>query len=132
MMIECGGPGVHPNTAFRWRHRFLSLPKEQQANHLAGIAEVDETYFLESQKGRKQSLGRAPRKRGGKASKRGLSDEQTAVLICRDRTYAVPGGLAQRAISGKTGSMKPTLWQTKNRGNLSSDMTSALFRLQDV
>lgn len=78
--------GVHPNTAFRWRHRFLGLPKELQARHLAGIAEVDETYFLESQKGSKTGLSRAPRRRGGKASKRGLSDEQTAVLICRDRT----------------------------------------------
>lgn len=77
--------GIHPNTAFRWRHRFLSLPNGQQAISLAGIAEADETYFLESQKGRKQGLSRSPRKRGGKASKRGLSEEQTAVLICRDR-----------------------------------------------
>lgn len=77
--------GVHPNTAFRWRHRFLKLPNSQQAMSLAGIAEVDETYFLESQKGRRQGLKRAPRKRGGKASKRGTSEEQTAVLICRDR-----------------------------------------------
>jgi transposase-like protein len=34
--------GVHPNTAFRWRHRFLTLPNGQQARHLAGIAEVDD------------------------------------------------------------------------------------------
>ena len=78
--------GIHPNTAFRWRHRFLKLPNGQQAISLAGIAEADETYFFESQKGRRQGLSRAPRKRGGKASKRGLSEEQTAVLICRDRT----------------------------------------------
>lgn len=77
--------GVHPNTAFRWRHRFLKLPSGQQATSLAGIAEVDETYFLESQKGRKKGLERAPRKRGGKASKRGMSEEQIPVLICRDR-----------------------------------------------
>jgi transposase-like protein len=44
--------GIHPNTAFRWRHRFLSLPNGQRATSLAGIAEADETYFLESQKGR--------------------------------------------------------------------------------
>jgi len=40
--------GIHPNTAFRWRHRFLTLPNGQQAISLAGIAEADETYFLES------------------------------------------------------------------------------------
>ena len=77
--------GIHPNTAFRWRHRFLTLPNSQQAISLTGIAEADETYFLESQKGRRQGLDRAPRKRGGKASKRGLSEEQIPVLICRDR-----------------------------------------------
>jgi len=31
---------------------------------------------------------------------------------------AVSGELAQQAESGKTGSMNLTLWQTKNRGNL--------------
>ncbi len=77
---------IHTNTAFRWRHRFLSLPNGQQAISLAGIAEADETYFRKSQKGRRQGLSRPPRKRGGKASKRGLSEEQTAVQICRDLT----------------------------------------------
>jgi hypothetical protein len=71
--------GIHPNTAFRWCHHFLSLPNGQQAIRLAGIAEIEETYFLGSQKGRRQGLSRAP-KRGG------LSEEQTAVLICRDLT----------------------------------------------
>ena len=66
---------VHRNTAFRWRHRFLSLPEMQRASQLAGIAEADETVFLTSLKGKKQGLSRAPRKRGGKASKRGMSDE---------------------------------------------------------
>ncbi len=77
---------VHRNTSFRWRHRFLALPDGQKATRLAGIAEVDETYFLESFKGRKRGMARAPRKRGGKAAKRGLSDEQVPVLIGRDRT----------------------------------------------
>jgi transposase-like protein len=76
---------VHRNTAFRWRHRFLSLPNEQKATSLGGIAEADETYFLESLKGKKRGMPRAPRKRGGKASKRGLSDEQIPVLVVRDR-----------------------------------------------
>lgn len=78
--------GVHRNTTFRWRHRFLTLPNGQKAKSLAGIAEVDETYFLESFKGKKHGMTRAPHKRGSKASKRGLSDEQIPVLICRDRT----------------------------------------------
>lgn len=74
------------STAFRWRHRFLELPKTVQAQALIGIAEADETYFLRSNKGQRKDLGRPARKRGGKASKRGLSDEQVPVLVARDRS----------------------------------------------
>lgn len=77
---------VHRNTSFRWRHRFLALPQAQKATSLAGIVEADETFFLESFKGKKRGMTRASRKRGGKAAKRGLSSEQVPVLICRDRT----------------------------------------------
>lgn len=77
--------GVHRNTAFRWRHRFLAWPRQQQAGQLSGIAEADETYFLESAKGCKHGLNRQPRRRGGKAAKRGLSSQQIPVLICQDR-----------------------------------------------
>jgi transposase-like protein len=77
--------GVHRNTTFLWRHRFLALPNTQKASSLTGIAEADETYFLESFKGKKHGMTRKPHKRGGKALKRGLSDEQIPVLICRDR-----------------------------------------------
>ena len=76
---------VHRNTSFRWRHRFLELSNRQKATILTGIAEADETFFLESFKGKKRGMPRAARKRGGKASKRGLSSEQIPVLICRDR-----------------------------------------------
>jgi len=51
---------------------------------LNGIVEADETYFLRSEKGNRR-LERKPRKRGGKATKRGLSNEQVCVLVCRDR-----------------------------------------------
>lgn len=77
---------VHRNTSFRWRHRFLALSNEQKATNLTGITEADEAFFLESFKGKKRGMPRAARKRGGKATKRGLSSEQTPVLICRDRT----------------------------------------------
>lgn len=102
--------GIHPNTAFRWRHRFLKLPNGQQAISLAGIAEADETYFLESQKGRRQGLDRAPRKRGGKASKRGLSEEQTPVLICRDRAGNTADFMLEKADKEHIGAvLKPLL-----------------------
>jgi len=78
--------GVARSTAFRWRHRFLALPKTIQAQSLAGIAETDETYFLQSFKGVRKGLTRPARKRGGCAGKRGLSKEQIPVLVARDRT----------------------------------------------
>ena len=76
--------GVNKDTTFRWRHRMLNNPKSLSARHLHGIVEFDETYFLESHKG-ERNLEREARKRGGSASKRGISDEQTAVLVARDR-----------------------------------------------
>lgn len=78
--------GISRHTAFRWRHRFLALPKTVKAQALVGIAETDETFFLRSNKGQRQGLGRIPRKRGGKATKRGLSKERVPVLVARDRS----------------------------------------------
>lgn len=78
--------GISRPTAFRWRHRFLALPKTVQTQTLIGIAETDETFFLRSNKGQRQGLNRAPRKRGGKAKTRGLSKEQVPVLVARDRS----------------------------------------------
>ena len=77
--------GVHKNTAFRWRHRFLVLPARAKPGHLHGIVEADETYVLASDKGTRH-LPRPPRKRGGVAAKRGLSEEQIPVRVARDRS----------------------------------------------
>jgi transposase-like protein len=76
---------VHKDTSFRWRHRFLALTKNDRPHRLHGIAEADELYLLESEKGARK-LERKPRKRGGSATKRGISDEQVCVLVARDRT----------------------------------------------
>ena len=62
-----------------------------------GIAEADETYFLESFKVRKKGMPRKPHKRGSKASKRGLSEEQIPVLICRDRTGSTSDFVLEKA-----------------------------------
>lgn len=102
--------GVHRNTTFRWRHRFLALPETQRALKLVGIAEADETMFLQSFKGKRQGLPRAPRKRGGKAAKRGLSDEQIPVLICRDRTGSTADFVLEKADSTHIGAvLKPII-----------------------
>lgn len=77
---------VAVSTAFRWRHRFLQAV-ENDVLKLRGIVEADETFILSSRKG-ERNLDRKPRKRGGRAGKRGLSDEQVPILVAADRSGA--------------------------------------------
>ncbi len=80
--------GVHYTTAFRWRHRFLAALNQDKPARLNAIVEADETFILESFKGKRGGLKRAARKRGGRAAKRGLSAEQIPVMVARDRSGA--------------------------------------------
>ena len=99
---------VDKNTTFRWRHRMLQIPKEFKVK-LHGIVEFDETYFLESQKGN-HHLKRKPRKRGGKATQRGISKEQTAVLIARDRNGNTDDSILEKSDKDSISKvMKPLL-----------------------
>lgn len=95
--------GVAFSTAFRWRHRFLAAPAVDKPTKLTGIVEADETFILESFKGKRSDMPRPSRKRGGKAKKRGLSKEQIPVLVARDRngvtTDAVLSQLDRAAIT---------------------------------
>lgn len=54
-------------------------------DQFSGIVEMDETYFLYSEKGKRNLNGRKVRKRGGASQLRGISKEQVCVLIARDR-----------------------------------------------
>jgi len=74
----------------------LQRPIEIKAEHLHGIVEFDETYFLESHKGERH-LDREPRQRGGKASQRGISSEQIPVLIVRDRSGNTTDSILQKS-----------------------------------
>src|SRR6202020_1064893 len=56
--------GIHPTTAFRWRHRFLRAPASDKPRGLRGIVEADETFVLESFKGRRSDLPRKARRNG--------------------------------------------------------------------
>jgi transposase-like protein len=80
--------GVHPATAFRWRHRFLGAPAADKPQRLSGVVEADETFILESFKGRRSDLPRKARKRGGTARHPGLHQDNIPVLVARDRKGA--------------------------------------------
>ena len=75
-------------TAFRWRHRFLSAMAGNQNATLSGIIEADETFFRDSQKGKRSIAGRKARVRGG-VSKRGLSNDQVPVVTALDNTGTI-------------------------------------------
>ncbi len=71
--------GVHPTTAFRWRHRFLGSPAVDKPRTLNGIVEADETFILESFKGRWSDLPRQARKR---ADRPGIRDFIRTTFPC--------------------------------------------------
>jgi len=120
--------GVHRTTAFRWRHRFLTLAATTRARALSGVAEADETYTLRSYKGQARRLKaeqtRAPRHRGGKAAKRGLSNEQVPILVLRDRSGQTADFVLERADAGH---IEPVLAQSlADDALLCTDSSSAL------
>ncbi|MDW5419299.1 IS1595 family transposase [Iodobacter sp. CM08] len=78
---ECG---VHKNTSFRWRHRFLTLPSRLKPRLLQGIVEADETYFPLSFKGSRH-LPRPVHRRGHALRKKGTGKDQVPVLVLRNR-----------------------------------------------
>jgi transposase-like protein len=103
---------VHTTTAFRWRHRFLASLAGDKPKALAGIVESDETFILESFKGKRSGLPRKSRKRGGTSAKRGLSREQIPVIVARDRrgatTDAMLPKLDRASIAAALGSVMTT------------------------
>jgi len=74
---------VHRNTAFLRCHRFLDRVKENRPVRLNDIAEADEMFLLESQKGARK-LDRAPRRRA--AGRRSTLRELDCILVTRDRS----------------------------------------------
>lgn len=89
---------IHISTAFYWRHKILNSIRSLGHQTLKGIIESDETFFLESNKGKKIISHRTPRKRGGVAKKRGISKEQICVVVAHDRNGQI---LSQMAGKGR-------------------------------
>jgi hypothetical protein len=75
-------------TASRWRHRFLKAPTETQTKNVSGIVEADETFFLDSFKGKHTIEHRKAQKCGGEGKKSGKEDK-IYMLIVRDRNGQV-------------------------------------------
>jgi transposase-like protein len=76
--------GICIQTFFDWRHKIISSFNEQRPGSFEGIIESDGIFFLESGKGSRE-LDIKRRSRGNKA-KRGISNEQVAVVVTQDRS----------------------------------------------
>ena len=80
--------GVHPTTAFRWRHRFLRAPADDKPRRLSGIVEANEPSFS-NPSGAVGRIRRArPGRRGGTARHPGPYQDNIPVLVARDRKGA--------------------------------------------
>jgi transposase-like protein len=94
--------GICVDTAFRWRHRFLETAVGHQPHAVAGMLEVDETYFPYSEKGARH-LARAPRRRGG-AKGRGSGrrrEDWVPVLVGRGRGLPATTDCVLERMTGK-------------------------------
>ncbi|MRI34336.1 IS1595 family transposase ISEnu2 [Endozoicomonas sp. OPT23] len=78
-------------TSFRWRHRFLEVINNDQAEKLSGITELDETFFRESFKGQREGLPRPSRKRGNDQNK----TRKVPVMVARDRNRHTVDGVLE-------------------------------------
>lgn len=83
-------------TLFYWRHKILAALKQVPTKAFQGIVEMDETYFLYSEKGKRNITERKLRKRGGKAKYRGIINDHVCVFVARDRQKTTYSGVLRR------------------------------------
>ena len=114
---RCGEEtGICVQTSFDWRHKILNSFNEQRPDSFTGIVESDDIFFLESSKG-SRNMSRKSRKRGGKASKRGISNEQIAVVVTQDRKSS------KELVVAKKGRITKKILEEILGGKIASDAT---------
>jgi len=79
---------INKKTAFDWRHKINASIANVENGSFSGITESDETFFLHSEKGSRK-LERKARKRGKSVKKKGINNEQVAVIVSADRKNTI-------------------------------------------
>lgn len=87
--------GIHRNTSFRWRHRFLERTRDIKPDKLQGIVEANETFFRRSEKGN-QKLLRKAHKRGIRPNREISVSQKVFVFISQDRHQNVFDGILEK------------------------------------
>lgn len=80
--------GIHPSTAFRWRHRICSALRSNDDTSLGGWVELGYYGIPFSEKGRRQ-LGRPARRRGPRFRNLPIGPSRVSVLAACDRRGGV-------------------------------------------
>lgn len=120
---------INKNTAFAWRHKVLdALSQILNETSLEGIVEADETFFILSYKGQKSGLPRKPKKRGERASKRGISREQVCVPCAIDRKGKIVSKISNLGRIQTQGLHCVFDGKIKNKSILCTDKASAYVR----
>lgn len=91
--------GISHVTLFYWRHKLLSLLKKTKITKLEGILEICETYFMYSEKGKRNIKDREPRKRGAYVFEK-MYGKKVCVLAVKDE---INNTLSQIASMGRLG-----------------------------
>lgn len=105
--------GISIQTAFDWRHKILSSVNNDRVR-FDGITEIDDIWFLYSQKGRKGL--KYSRKRGG-SKRAGDNDFQAKLLVTTDRNSNTNLSLV------RIGRLKKSDIERKISGKFASDAT---------
>jgi transposase-like protein len=97
---------LHHETVFNMRHKILFVIEQEELKNptkLTGVCEADETYILESYKGKKlpNDFWRKPRKHGAVATKPGLSNEYVCICTGIEREGNAVAVAVNRATAGK-------------------------------
>lgn len=97
---------LHHETVFNMRHKILYCLEQEEIRNptqLEGVCEADETYVLESYKGKElpPDFWRSPRKHGAVALKRGLSNEYICICAGVERNGRSLSMAVNRATAGK-------------------------------
>jgi hypothetical protein len=101
-----GNLELHHDTVFNMRHKILYCLEQEELRNpmpLEGVCEADETYVLESYKGKKlpADYWRKARKHGAVAVKPGISNEYICICTGTSRDGGAVAKAVNRATAGK-------------------------------
>jgi len=94
---------IHVSTAFYWRHKILNALRSLGFSALRGIIKSDETYFLESDKGKKSISHRKPRNEEARLINVGSVKNKLASLLTHEIVLSTDSATNYKAFAKKKG-----------------------------